>query len=156
VTRDAPGQVAESESNGVKDLACLSIDRVVATNSRPPELGLLRGSRVGQAPAWIPEPGQYASFEVDALWDRFGDRLATCALIGFYEQRVEFYEGTPMDQAMRKIDDFFCWFAKEGQAHELDSAAPPFTKDDYAKLDSAVLERLARRAFEYLHREATS
>lgn len=90
------------------------------------------------------------------LWDRFGDRLATCALIGHYEQRVELHEGTPMEHAIAKIDDFFRWFANEGQAHDLDGPAPPFTKDDYAKLESAALEQLARRAFEHLHREATS
>jgi hypothetical protein len=140
----------------LKVLARRSIDAVVAANQPSSDLGLRRASRSGHPPAWIPQPGQHSSFEIDALWDRFGDRLATCALIGHYEERVEFHEGTPLEHAISKIDEFFRWYADEAQVDDFDSPAAPFTRDDYERLDQSVLEELARRAFEHLHRAATA
>jgi len=111
-----------------------------------------------QTPTWITGQSERLS-ELDALWDRYADRLATNVLAGHYDQRVLDEDGTPMEHAVRNIDAVFKSLATpEGQAFEIerDPAAEPFTEDDYARLDPSALRELARRAFEYLYREATS
>lgn len=128
------------------------------TDRESPRIELRPSAKEAQTPAWMAEHEAGRS-ELDALWERYADRLVTVTLIGHYEQRIEYLEGTPIEHAVEKIDSFFQGLTTpDGQAVEigLDPTAERFTADDYARLDASALTELARRAFEYLQREATA